>query len=279
MITNLVVRPDGIIHCSNSKKAAELSYPDSGNDTYFSVEEGSFWFNHRNSVIKTVLSRFLPETSQTPTLLDVGGGNGFVAKGLQDAGYEVVLVEPGARGALNAKRRGVRSVINSVFSDLNFRKPLRMSVGLFDVLEHIQDDTGFLTDIHSSLEMSQHLILTVPSYQLLWSEEDVHAGHFRRYTKGQLARLLRQAGFQPLYSSYFFSFLPLPLFVLKALPSRLGLSRSSGSDASVQNEHKQNGFIIKLFCKIELLSLRFFSLPFGSSIVMIAKKMDRTPNS
>jgi hypothetical protein len=66
----------------------EISYPSEGNDVCFQIEDDSFWFHHRNRIITSVFSQFPPEG----TIFDVGGGNGFVSLGLQQAGLDAVLV-------------------------------------------------------------------------------------------------------------------------------------------------------------------------------------------
>lgn len=58
-----------------------LSYPENGSDSCFAVEDESFWFQHRNVVLRHLVQQFSPEG----VFLDVGGGNGCVTKALQDA--------------------------------------------------------------------------------------------------------------------------------------------------------------------------------------------------
>jgi len=53
---------------------------------------------------------------------------------------------------------------------------------------------------------------------LLWSNEDVHAGHYRRYTKS-MSNILKEAGFRIEFSSYIFSILPFPIFLLRSILS------------------------------------------------------------
>ena len=53
-------------------------------------------------------------------IFDVGGGNGYVAMALQRSGIDAVVVEPGP-GALNAKQRGLRLVIQSTLEDAGFK--------------------------------------------------------------------------------------------------------------------------------------------------------------
>ena len=89
----------------NSSKISAVSYEEEHNDICFGVEEKSFWFTHRNRCILSAV-RLLPPPG---AFFDVGGGNGYVAKAIQDAGFEVVLVEPGLPGVRNARRRGLRT--------------------------------------------------------------------------------------------------------------------------------------------------------------------------
>ena len=52
---------------------------------------------------------------------------------------------------------------------------------LTDVLEHIEDDRGFLSRIVSLLSPDAVLLITVPAERALWSEHDISLGHYRRY--------------------------------------------------------------------------------------------------
>src|SRR5262245_51727299 len=126
--------PDTGIWHAGSVEA--VSYPAGHNAECFRLEDDSFWFGHRNRCITTAVHRFPPDGF----ILDVGGGNGYVARGLIDAGYETVLLEPGAEGARNAKqKRQLPTVINATFDNAALRAGSIPNVGLFDVLEHIED--------------------------------------------------------------------------------------------------------------------------------------------
>src|ERR1700761_3818699 len=90
-----------------------VSYPSHGNAACLAVEDRSFWFQHRNRVITEFVRRF----HSGGTFLDVGGGNGYVARALISAGIRCILVEPGIEGALAARSRGVEPVVCARLED------------------------------------------------------------------------------------------------------------------------------------------------------------------
>lgn len=202
--------------------APGISYPSAGNDACFAVEDGSFWFKHRNDCITAVVNRFPPSASQP--IFDIGGGNGFVSMGLQRAGFEVVLLEPGRSGAENAKKRGLPHVICATTDTAKIRPGTLGAVGLFDVVEHMQDEAAFLGSIRTLMKPGGRVYVTVPAYPFLWSAEDDAAGHFRRYLATDIRHVLEAAGFKLEFSSYIFRPLPIPIFLLRALPFRFGRS-------------------------------------------------------
>jgi SAM-dependent methyltransferase len=160
------------------------------------------------------------------TIFEIGGGNGIVSLGLVNAGFDVALLEPGNVGAINAKKRGLKNVICATTDTAKLKQYSLPAVGLFDVIEHIEDDFAFLQSIRNLMKKGGRLYATVPSYSLLWSEEDVFAGHFRRYALEDISKVLECAGFQVEFSSYIFRFLPIPIFLFRTLPYKIGLSKA-----------------------------------------------------
>ena len=97
-----------------------ISYPRTGNTRCFEIDDNSFWFNHRNKCITQLVNKFSPK-SKGP-IFDLGGGNGVVAKALIDADWNVVLVEPGKVGAVNAKNLGLKNVICATINTAGLKK-------------------------------------------------------------------------------------------------------------------------------------------------------------
>jgi SAM-dependent methyltransferase len=251
-----------------------VSYPATGNRDCFAVEDSSFWFAHRNACLLALLRRF-------PTagpLFDIGGGNGFVAAAVQsEGGLPVVLVEPGADGVRHAQARGLRTVVQATLKEARFRDGALPAIGFFDVLEHIEDEQGFLGKVRRCLAGDGRIYLTVPAGRWLWSDADVQARHFRRYTCARLRRALERAGFRPLFVSRMFSPLPLPLFFCRSLPSLFGHRQQPAQSYSRQHRPGQRAFLNRVW-HWELARLaRGRSIPCGTSCLAVAELSSYKP--
>lgn len=257
-----------------SKSDTEISYPGDGNESCMQIEENSFWFRHRNNVIAESVKKHSGEE----IFFDIGGGNGFVSKRLQDDGNTVLLVEPGKIGAMNAYKRGIKNILCSTLEDAAFVNNIMGSVGLFDVVEHIEDDHRFLKNINKYMKDQGLIYITVPAYKFLWSNEDADAGHFRRYSINELDTLLKKSGFDIVYSTYIFSILPLPVFLFRSLPSKFGLNDNINKLEKHQKEHKpKKGYVNNLMQKIWKWELSRVAMdkriPIGGSCFVIGKKV------
>ena len=119
------------------------------------------------------------------------------------------------------------------------------------------------------------LFLTVPAYQLLFSADDVTAGHFRRYTISSLARTLQRSKFQVEFASYIFAPLPPIVFALRTAPSRLGLRRGVDQERDAA-EHAPKGVAAQLVDHLLAAELKQIEagrrLPFGLSCLCVAAK-------
>lgn len=254
-----------------AKQPGEISYPADGNEFCAQLEENSFWFNHRNEIIKAAVRNF----PTAGAIFDIGGGNGYVSKALEADGIETVLVEPGEAGARMALQRGVKNVICATLENAAFFPASLSGAGLFDVVEHIEDDAAFLKKLKKLLVAGGRVYLTVPAYNWLWSDEDVTAGHFRRYTRHSLSKVLRQSGFEVEYSTCFFGFLPPAIMLMRTLPSAAGLRRPSKIEEHRKEHSKRRGLVGNMVDKILQAELALVqqkkSLPFGASILAVAR--------
>lgn len=251
----------------------DISYPEHGNDLCFQVEDRSYWFAHRNRCILELVKRYPPAGA----LYDLGGGNGFVSAALQREGVETVLVEPGS-GAWNARKRGVSHVVHSTLEGARFRPGSLAAAGAFDVLEHIEDDTAFVSEVSSLLQPGGRFYCTVPAVQGLWSHADSFAGHHRRYSRRRLQELMEGAGLRVEFVSSFFGWLVAPVLLFRTLPFKLrGRSDLDTLPADrVQADHSLPPRVLQVvdfLHNCELKRLRTArSMRIGSSLLCIAQK-------
>ena len=77
------------------------------------------------------------------------------------------------------------------FSDASFQV-----VGMFEVLEHVEDDSRLLAEIARILRKGGRLILSVPLGMRYFSAWDRFAGHVRRFEPEELSGKLADAGFR-----------------------------------------------------------------------------------
>lgn len=271
--TGLELGEDGIWYSSVDE---DVSYSPDGNQACFSVEDQSFWFEHRNNCIASVVKSFPPENGGT--IFDIGGGNGFVALGLVEEGFDVALVEPGKFGAAKSKARGIRDVICATTDTAKFEQGSLPAVALFDVIEHIEDDLGFLRSIKGLMRQGGRLYATVPSYSFLWSAEDVLAGHFRRYALDDIGGVLEAAGFHVEFASYIFRFLPIPIFLLRTLPYRMGLAKMSARLNDTTRDHAvEHGTIVRVLAPLLKREIGILNnkkpMRFGGSCLIVAKNL------
>lgn len=222
-----------------ARREGDVSFPEGGHFALAAVEEASRWFAHRNDVIVDTVRRYPP----SGVILDVGGGTGFVALALNRAGFHATLMEPGVRGVASARARAIPT-IEAAYQTLSIPEASLSAVGMFDVLEHIEDDAAALSSIFRALAPGGRLYLTVPALQALWSSEDVYAGHFRRYSRSLLVECVAAVGFEVDFASCFFGALTAPVFALRALPSRLGVGARSHNAGAVKQDHSLGGELV-----------------------------------
>ncbi|WP_159947153.1 class I SAM-dependent methyltransferase [Rhizobium sp. 18065] len=252
--------------------SSEVSFPTDTQSELAKVEEISYWFAHRNNIIADVVALFPPNGP----IFDIGGGNGFVARGLIARGYDAMVIEPGHLGTISCTSRDV-PVVRAAFQDIVPPKERTSAIGLFDVLEHIENDDAALFRLNQTLIPSGMLYVAVPAFQSLWSQEDIDGGHFRRYSVSGLREKLNRAGFEVEFETYFFASLVLPMFFLRTLPTKLGV-RSHVNMKQTAAEHSLpkgpiGHWLSRSFEKEQQLISGGRSVSYGTSCIVAARKI------
>ncbi|MEK7227749.1 MAG: class I SAM-dependent methyltransferase, partial [Patescibacteria group bacterium] len=168
-----------------------------------------------------------------------------------------------------AKNKGYVSLCKGSGERLPFAEKIFDSLIMLDVLEHIDDDRATLNECFRVLKPSGTIFITVPAHQWLWSGHDEVLGHKRRYQKSKLLEKTKQAGFEIIFCSYYFSF-TFPAVILFRLIEKLVRNKKSSHFF-----HIPRWFNITLLffmrCEGHLLKLGL-PTPFGSSLILVARR-------
>jgi len=239
------------------------------------VEDRHFWFLGRRQVIVDAIRRAVPDGGRGG-LFDIGPGSGGLLSFMAASGVRI-------SGACDAHLESLRLVreqldIPLVLVDEGRRPPLGPGhplLGMFDVLEHLDEDADVLAGLHDALAPGGSLVMTVPAGPSLFSDIDRLAGHRRRYTREGLRRLLEQVGFRVRLLRYFMAVMVAPL----AVSRRFGRILHPGAvharrQAELRVVPGLNGGL-RAVLALERVTARVVPLPFGSSLVAVAARSPR----
>lgn len=133
------------------------------------------------------------------------------------------------------------------------------SVIYVNVLEHIKNDKNELIIAHKSLKKGGFLLIFVPALPCLYSDFDKKIGHFRRYNKKRLRKLIKTTGFQLINIKYFDLIGILPWYVILVLLKK---------EVTPANTSLYDRMIVPFMRKIESST----TIPVGKNLILIAKK-------
>jgi SAM-dependent methyltransferase len=135
----------------------------------------------------------LPEQAR---ILEVGMGGGAMGARLAER-HQYVGIEPDDRSRERARDRlGPASEVFATLADCPRDEPFA-ALCSFEVLEHIEDDSGALASWVEVLAPGGLVWLSVPAHQHRFGAADEAVGHLRRYSREQLTTLVRGAGLEP----------------------------------------------------------------------------------
>ncbi|MFC1751783.1 class I SAM-dependent methyltransferase [Thermoproteota archaeon] len=223
-----------------------------------------WWFNGRKSIIETLLKQHCSPGNLD--ILDIGSGYGVLIPTLKKWG-KVDALEPNHDCHDSLKQLGADTIYPYSNFPLTFPNKQYDLICLFDVLEHIENHEQAIQIIKNQLlKPNGKLLITVPSYQWLWTTHDEDNHHYRRYSKKMLLKLLKSNNFNSIRTSYFMTLL-FPLAVIQRLISKMFSTKT--------NQKNRPHFIVNaVFEKIFHMESKLISklnLPYGLSIISIAE--------
>lgn len=200
-------------------------------------------------------------------MLDAGCGTGGLLARL-DGAYDAVGIDADAAACARAVAKSGHPVCAGSIDALPFADAAFSAIVSADVLCHSGvDERHALAQFHRCLGAGGILVLNLPAYRWMMSRHDTAVYNVRRYTKRGVLALLRAAGFQPLFASYW-NMLLFPLMVLtrKLLP---------GGGSDVRGQPGWVEAVGRAATGIERVLIRTgIALPFGGSVLAVAAKIE-----
>ena len=227
------------------------------------VEISDHWYYQSKA---EAISRLLCN-AKPASILDIGAGSGFFSRYLlgsttaQEAWCVDNAYDRDSDFFQGGKPIHFRQSIDSNESDL---------VLLVDVLEHIDDDVGFLRSYVNKVPRGAKFLISVPAYEFLWSGHDIFLEHRRRYQLEQIKEVAHNAGLSVSQGVYYFGGV-FPIAAAVRLVSKL-----SKSDMPVQSQlskhHPAINGVLKTICRLELPLMRFNNFA-GLTAFCLAEKV------
>jgi ubiquinone/menaquinone biosynthesis C-methylase UbiE len=235
----------------------------------YALENTYWWFQGRKRIILNLVRKHVPGLNLKARVLDVGCGTGLILEALHSYCRPIGL-DFSHKALLYCRDRKLNLLILGNVDILPVSAESCDVVLALDLLEHIEDDSALMRDFHRIIKPGGYLMLTVPAHQFLWSEHDEALSHYRRYSYLQLLAMIREAGFRPVKTSYAISFVFLPIVVFR-LAQKIFKKRQEPKTHLIRLPGAANKILIWLLL-IEGFLLKFINLPFGVSIICLARK-------
>jgi len=236
----------------------------------YRFEEKYWWYAARRNIMLDWIHQFIQVDN--PLILDYGCGTGKFTESLLSLGYRVEPADTSKKAIEFCRKRGLQNVINLNESELQSDRYDLIVMG--DVIEHIEDDMGILKSLKHKLKPNGNILITVPAYNWLWSGEDHISHHIRRYTLGVVKRIVLTSGMKIKKASYFNTFL-FPIIVLIILTKKI-LFPKTQKKTDLQEIWPPVNKLLKAIFESEKHWLRFLCFPFGASIIVLAKKENKS---
>lgn len=238
------------------------------NDSFY------FWNIGRKEILKEALLRHIGPRDDLE-ILDMGCGPGGNISLLSQFG-RVTGLDVSEEALKFARSYSFFKLVLADAKKLPFTDSSYDLVTSLDVFEHLEDDQKAFREVWRVLRQGGVLLTTVPAHPWLWSPHDEALFHKRRYTRSELLKRISEAGFTILGCSNFVS-LGVPINFLRK--TRDGILRKVFPEKNRVVENYDIEFpkvinsLLLSFLRLERFIIRFISLPFGTSIFVVAKKL------
>lgn len=235
------------------------------------AEENHFWILWRFKILLRLMDSNRIILNKKKKIMDLGCGNGILSNQLEDKfNIKIDRVDSNLETLkLNKKVKG-RLICYDISTKNEKYRNYYDYIFLFDVIEHVKQDSKFIENALFHLKNKGLLIINVPSLQILYSKYDVAVGHLRRYDKKIFNKVIKKIMINHVSMNYWgFTLLPV-LFFRKIF---LIFYNKKDHDNIINSGWKTNK-VINIFMKFLMsIEIKIFKKQIlGSSLIVMLTK-------
>ena len=234
------------------------------------LEKNYWWFGGVRKMVHNLLSLACDNQALSQAkILDVGCGTGALLDELKPKCKELWALDISSEALKFCEIRGHNNLILGSADALPFADASFDIVTSIGVIEHLDDDEKYLSEISRVLKNNGKFVMLTSSFQYLWTEHDVANMHKRRYYLRELNSKMQKFKFQKIRFSHL-NFILFPLLALILLGHRMlyGIANKNPQRILPMPPLIVN-FILKQIILIEAFLMKYVSLPWGISMIGI----------
>jgi SAM-dependent methyltransferase len=236
------------------------------------AERRHFWFRGFRAFVVPLVRRAVSNHADA-AILDCGCGTGANVDLLRRFGRSFGF-DRSETGLQLARAAGRGRLVRADVTAAPFPNASFDLVTSFDVLYALDDadERKALTELHRLLRPGGHAIINVAAMDVLRGDHSILSHERRRYSRGSLTEVVRGAGLEPVRITYTNATLFLPLLAVRTWHRRRGLAQESDALAEIAVPPSPVNAALTGLLALESLWLRWLDLPFGSSLLCLARK-------
>lgn len=232
------------------------------------LEDRLWHFEALHDHVRRAFSKYkLPATAK---ILDAGCGTGGLLRRMSNWWSETKRegLDFSPLAVEFARKRVGCSITEGSITALPFADASFDAIVSLDVLCQVEQPKTALREFARCLRPGGLVAINVPAYRWLWSYHDDAVQSCHRFSRAEVVNLLREAGLQPVYTTYWNTLL-FPAIVIR----RKLLPAPSDGTSDVHDYAPWVSAILRGLLTIERAWLKTgLTLPFGTSVFAVAKR-------